>query len=298
MIGRCLTFISPVGLSLKDRQLVVVFKDRPDERHTVPVEDLGMVIIDNPQVTVTVPLLNALAEQNVGVVFCNGKGIPDSMLWNLNANYNQCAVLNAQLSLDGRVKRKLWRQTVQCKIRNQMQLLDLAGKDGFKLKPYLKGTASEEGAEKMEGIAARVYFQQLFGEDFIRDRSQTGINAMLNYGYTILRAACVKALLGAGLFPALGLYHHHRANAFPLADDVMEPYRPFVDELVLSQWLNGSVELDRQVKAELTRVLYCDVRMGGLTRPLNIGLQMTAASVADCVKGDAANINYPSLDDL
>lgn len=294
MIGRCLTFISPVTLSLKDQQLVVTFKDTPDERHTAPIEDLGVVIIDNPQISVTIPLLNALAENNVAVVFCNGKGIPSSVLWNMDTNHNQCAILNAQITLDGRVKRKLWRQIIVSKISNQAALLRKLGKDADRLEPFYTFTTDKE-VENKEGIAARLYFQELFGDAFVRDRSQPGINAMLNYGYTILRAASIKTLLGSGLFPAIGLFHHHRANAFPLADDMMEPYRPFVDEIVFDLYANGVSDLNRSAKQQLTSVLYCDTTFEKVKRPLSIGLQMTAASIAECILGNKTYIKYPIL---
>lgn len=294
MIGRTVTFVSSVVLSLKNNQMVVVFKDRPDEKHTIPVEDLGVVIIDNPQVSITVPLLNALASNNVAVVFCNEKGVPDSILWNLDTNYSQCSVLNNQIETDGRQKRKWWRQTIQSKIQNQMGLLQKLGKDADVLKSFVSDAKDKDLANK-EGIAARLYFQELFGPDFIRDRTQPGINAMLNYGYTILRTACIKSLLGSGIFPAIGLFHHHRANAFPLADDIMEPYRPYVDEIVFMEWANGENELNRQTKSRLVNVLYGDTEFEKVTRPLHIGLQMTAASLAGCYKGEKGEISYPLI---
>ncbi len=294
MIGRTVTFISPVVLSLKNNQMVVVFKDRPEEKHTIPVEDLGVVMIDNPQVSITVPLLNVFASNNVAVVFCNEKGVPASILWNLDTNYSQCSVLNNQIEADGRQKRKWWRQTIQSKIQNQMGLLQKLGKDADVLKPFVSDAKDKDLSNK-EGIAARLYFQELFGPDFIRDRTQPGINAMLNYGYTILRTSCIKSLLVSGVFPAIGLFHHHRANAFPLADDIMEPYRPYVDEIVFMEWANGESELNRQTKSKLVNVLYGDTKFEKVTRPLHIGLQMTAASLAGCYKGDKGEISYPLI---
>ena len=288
-------FTSPARLSLKHNQLVLVFKDRPDETHTIPIEDLGMVIIDNPQISISLPLLNALSDNNVAIVFCNDKGVPSSILWNLDANYTQCLVLNAQIDADGRQKRKWWRQTILAKITNQARLLQKIGKEGNKLSPFYTFQTDKE-IESKEGIAARIYFQELFGKDFIRDRNQPGINAMLNYGYTILRSACIKSLLGAGLFPAIGIHHHHRENPFPLADDVMEPYRPYVDELVFMLWANGLSELDKKCKSELIGILYSDVRLGKIIRPLQIGLQMTAASLAACYKNERADISYPVVE--
>lgn len=294
MIGRTVTFVSPVSLSLKDKQMVVVFKDKPDEKHTLPVEDLRVVIIDNPQISLTVPLLNALSANNVAVVFCNEKGVPSSLLWNLDTNYSQCSVLNSQIVCDGRQKRKWWRQTVQSKIQNQIGLLQKLGKDAKILSPFMTDSKDKD-LENKEGVAARLYFQELFGPGFIRNRAESGINAMLNYGYTILRTACIKALLGAGVFPAIGLFHHHRSNAFPLADDIMEPFRPYVDEIVFLEWADGATGLDRQTKSELVNVLYCDTVFQKITRPLHIGLQITAASLAECYKGNRGEISYPKI---
>ena len=145
-------------------------------------------------------------------------------------------------------------------------------------------------------IASIIYWNELFGEDFIRSREGSSPNNLLNYGYTLLRAAVARALMGSGLFPAFGIFHRNRYNAFPLADDIMEPYRPFVDEIVFDLWANGERELTKQIKADLIHILYVDTRFGKLLRPLEVGLTFTTASLAKCFAGEAKRLSYPLLE--
>ena len=222
MLKRTLLFTSPVYLSLKDEQLVVCFKDTPDDKRTIPIEDIGFVLIDNPMVSITMPLVNKLADNNIALIFCNEKSMPNAMLQNLDTHSLQCEILNKQIAIGEVLRKNLWKQTVEAKIKNQSKLLMKLGKDGNVLKPYYSNVKSGD-ADNREGAAARIYWMRLFGNDFVRDRNLPGINSLLNYGYTILRAATTRALMGAGLLPAIGIFHHNRSNAFPLADDIMEP---------------------------------------------------------------------------
>lgn len=150
-------------------------------------------------------------------------------------------------------------------------------------------------SDNREGIAAKIYWKEMFGKDFVRDRVGESPNNMLNYGYTLLRAAVARALMGSGLFPAFGLFHRNRYNAFPLADDIMEPYRPFVDELVFYLYANGERELTKQVKADLMHLFYVDTYFDKVTRPLELGLSITTASLAKCLSGVNKKIVYPML---
>lgn len=294
MLKRSVVFQNPAMLSLKDRQLVVRLKDFPDEKRTIPIEDLGFVMIDNALVSITMPLLNALSENNIAVVFCNEKGMPASMLQNLDTNNTQGEVLQNQLNATEPLKKNLWKQVVEAKIRNQSSLLTKYGRNGEQLKPYYKNVASGD-SNNNEGIAARIYFQELFGKSFVRNRDLPGTNALLNYGYTVLRAATARAVMSSGLFPALGLFHHNRSNAFPLADDMMEPYRPFVDEIVFQLLKDGKENLDKEAKGRLIRVLYSDTCFPKTTRPLDIGLSMTMASLAKCLAKEQKNLSLPAL---
>lgn len=294
MLKRTLVFSNPVRLSLRNRQLVLAYKDDPENTTTVPIEDIGVVVVENQQVSVTLPLLNALTENEVQVVFCNASGMPSSMLLGFEGNNLQGETLRNQMSCGEVLKKQLWKQIVESKIRNQSRLLDKVGQEGACLRPYYSNVKSGD-ADNREGSAARIYFQRLFGADFVRDRTLPGINALLNYGYTILRAAVSRAIVSSGLFPAIGLFHHNRSNAFPLADDLMEPYRPFVDEAVYDLLMQGSMELTKDAKAKLIMVLYADTEFENVNRPLSVGLSMTTSSLVRCYAKDCLKLSLPSL---
>ena len=294
MLKRSLVFMHPATLSLRNGQMVIIRKEIPDEKLTVPIEDIVLVIINHPMVSLTIPLLNALTEQNVAVIFCNEKGMPASMLYNLQGNTTQGETLRNQLEAGEVLKKTLWKQIIEAKIKNQAALLDKMGKDGSILKPLYTNVKSGD-SDNREGIAARLYWTGLFGRDFSRDRNIPGTNTLLNYGYSILRAAVTRALVSSGLFPALGIFHHHRSNAFPLSDDLMEPFRPFVDEIVFELTAQGEAELNTATKSRLIRVLYVDTYFSKVTRPLSVGLSMTMASLAKCYAKEQKKLVVPLL---
>lgn len=294
MIKRTLVFSNPAQLTMKNGQLVISLKELPDEKRTVPIEDIGVVLIDNPMVSITIPLLNALADNNVAVIVCNQKGMPNAMLQNLETNNFQNEVLRNQLAVGEVLKKQLWKQVVESKIKNQSLLLQKKGHRGEVLKSYYTNVKSGD-SDNREGIAARIYWNELFGKDFVRDRNLPGVNVLLNYGYSVLRAATARALMSSGLFPALGLFHHHRSNAFPLADDMMEPYRPFVDEIVYNLFTQGKGELNTETKGSLIRVLFCDTYFEKVMRPLSIGLSVTTASLVKCYAKEQKYLQLPVL---
>lgn len=294
MLKRTLVFSNPMSLSLKNCQLVLAFKDDPDNKMTIPIEDIGVVIIENQQVSITVPLMNALIEGNVQVVVCNDRGMPSAMLQSLESNNLQGENLRNQMNAGEVLKKQLWKQIVEAKIRNQAALLNKVGQEGDILKQYYRNVKSGD-SDNREGIAARVYFSELFGESFIRDRTLPGINALLNYGYTILRAATARALVSSGLLPAIGIFHHNRSNAFPLADDIMEPYRPYVDEIVYALSMQGKMELTKDVKADLIQVLYADTQFSKVIRPLSVGLTFTSSSLSKCFAKEQTRLSLPLM---
>lgn len=295
MLKRTLFFSTPLDLTLRNNQLVVSTRQMPEEKNSVPIEDIGFVVLENQQINITLPLLNALSDNNVAVIICGDNYMPNSMLLNLDSNRIQSEVYRAQIEASEPLKKGLWKQIVEAKIRNQAALLNKLGKDGDKLKPYYSNVKSGD-SDNREGIAAKVYWSELFGEEFIRSREGSSPNNLLNYGYTLLRAAVARALMGSGLFPAFGVFHRNRYNAFPLADDIMEPYRPFVDEIVFDLYANGERELTKQVKADLIHLLYTDTRFDKLLRPLEVGLTFTTASLAKCFAGKAKRLSYPLLE--
>ena len=292
MIKQTLMFTSPVALSLKYGQLVVKSLD-DDKTLTRPVEDLGFVIIDNPMISLTIPLLNELAANNVAVIICDKKQMPQAMLQPLVGNTTLQESYQFQIDASAPLKKQIWKQLVEAKIKNQAALLDRVGKEGKILKPFYSNVKSGD-ADNREGAAARVYWSQLFEDGFKRERKGDSPNQFLNYGYTILRAAVARALVGSGLYPAFGIFHRNRYNAFPLADDVMEPYRPFVDEVVYLHYRDEeSIELDKPTKAKLLRVLFADVKIGNVTRPLEVALSLTTASLAKMLNGNSQHLSLP-----
>ena len=274
----------------------MIIKDKGDSGTcaSVPVEDIGYVILENQEISITMPLLNALADNNAAVIVCSDRFMPNAMLMNLDANSTQGESFRAQLSAKEPLKKNIWKQIVEAKIRNQAALLHKLGKDGDVLKPYYKNVKNGD-SDNREGVAAKLYWDELFDGQFMRFRTGPSPNEMLNYGYTVLRAAVARSLTGSGLLPAIGIFHRNRYSAFPLADDVMEPYRPFVDEIVFHLYANGEDSLNKYSKSEILKLLYKDTFFENTTRPLDIGLSMTTASLVRCYNGLQKKIIYPLL---
>ena len=294
MIKQTLMFTSPVILSLKNRQLVITSKENGDKL-TRPIEDIGFVIIDNPMVSVTMPVLNELTENNVAVILCDKHQMPHSMLMPLEGNTTLQESYKYQIEASAPLKKQMWKQLIETKIRNQADLLTRMGKDGTVLKSFYQNVKSGD-ADNREGAAARIYWTKLFEDGFKRARDGDAPNLFLNYGYAILRAAVARALIGSGLYPAFGIFHRNRYNAFPLADDVMEPYRPFVDEVVYSLYNDDkTIELDKHNKGKILRVLFSDVKIGNLTRPLEIALSVTSSSMVRMFKGEITKLSLPRM---
>lgn len=293
MLKRTLFFGKPSRLSVKDKQLVIGLKEN-DEIHQVPVEDIGYVVIENQQISFSVPLLQELMANNVAVIFCDASHMPNSMLLNLEGHHLQSEMFRFQIEASEPLKKNLWKQTVEAKIRNQSLLLHKLGKNGSLLKPFYCNVKSGD-TDNREGAAAKVYWQEMFGPDFIRDRYGVCPNNLLNYAYIVLRAAVARALTGSGLLPTLGLFHHNRYNAFCLADDIMEPYRPFADEIVFQLFQEGQQELTTEIKADILKILANDVCFDNTTRPLMVGLSQTTASLSRCFTGEQKKIVYPEI---
>lgn len=293
MVKRTLFFANPCRLSMRNAQLVIENHETAEVK-TVPIEDIGVVLIENQMVTFTIPAINALTENNCAVVLCDGKHMPVSMLMSLDSNSVQAETYRFQTEASLPLKKNLWKQVVEAKIRNQANLLTELGKDGALLKAYYSNVKSGD-SDNREGLAARIYWDALFDGSFQRARKGEDPNAILNYGYAILRAGMARSIMGSGLFPAFGLFHKNRYNAFPLADDLMEPYRPYVDQIVYNLASEGINELNSTSKQALLRLLFIDTRFKDMTRPLEIGLTMTTASLVKCLRGEQKQLSFPVL---
>lgn len=295
MLKRTIIISSPARVSLANCQLVCANMD-DESKISAPVEDLGVVIVENQRTVFTIPALNALADNNTMLVFCDSHMMPNAVLTGLNVNSTQSEMLRAQVSMiDSSMNKRLWKQIVEAKIRNQSSLLDKLGMVGANLKP-LYSNVNFGDTDNREGAAARIYWKTLFGKEFSREREGNAPNNMLNYGYAVLRSAVVRALIGSGLNPSFGIFHRNRYNPMPLADDIMEPFRPFVDEIVIDIFRNGETSLTKEIKTRLVNVLSCDTRYGDIRRPLQVGLSMTTASLGKCYLNKEKTLFFPKLE--
>lgn len=295
MIKRTLFFGNFVRLSTKDKQLIIEDKETGELTQT-PVEDLGFVVFDNPTIVLTQNLLQEFAENNVAVVFCNKKHHPSSLLFHLDTNQIQTEIFALQINSKEPLKKQLWQQTIKAKIKNQAELLKSQNKNYEPLLYYSKKVKSGDTSNE-EAKAARVYWKTLLGKEFIRDRDGDPPNSALNYGYAILRAAVARALSGSGLLPTLGIHHKNRYNSYCLADDIMEPYRPFVDLIVYNNKseLFENWELTKEIKAQLLSVLSMDVLINKNKSPLMVALSQSSSSLAKCLSGDSKKLKYPKF---
>lgn len=293
MIKQTLFFATPVRLSLKDCQLVISWKNSSDQT-TRPIEDIGCVVLENQMISITLPLINELVKNNVAVILCDNKQMPTAMLQSLDANATQAESIKYQLAASEPTKKQAWKQIIEAKIKNQASMLSSIGINSDILKGFFANVKSGD-SDNREGIAARVYWKKLFGEGFKRERDGLPPNSLLNYGYSILRAATARALLGSGLLPNLGIFHKSRYNAFPLADDIMEPYRPYVDEIVFHLYSKGVTELNKDSKYEILRLLNCDVNIGKVKRPLQIALTITTASLVKYYNKEINKLSLPFI---
>lgn len=293
MLKRTIFLSTPLNATVHYGQLVISSIDKDESNFSkIPIEDVGNVIIDNQRVKISIPALNELADHNVGVIICDNKGMPKSMLNPLESNTLQGQRYKIQLEATQPSKKIIWQQLVESKIRNQSELLNRLGKDGSLLKPYYNNVKSGD-SDNREGIAARIYWSKLFNGEFTRSRDGFPPNNLLNYGYAILRAATARAIVSAGLLPALGIHHHNRSNAFPLADDFMEPFRPFVDRTVYELYINGVSHLDKGAKSALISLLYCDISIDDKLHPLSVALEMLCTSAIKIMSGEGKKLKAP-----
>ncbi|PCE63111.1 type II CRISPR-associated endonuclease Cas1 [Sediminicola luteus] len=298
MIKRTLFFGNPAYLSTRNEQLVVRYPNDEMPEKTIPIEDLGFVVLENPQITLTHGLLMKLVQNKTAVITCDRQHLPCGYLQPLVGHSEQTERMRYQLNASQPLKKQLWQQTVMAKIENQAQHLLLRQKNALKLKRWAKVVKSGD-AENHEAIAAAYYFQHLFNgiEDFSRNQKGVAPNQLLNYGYAILRAVCARALCGSGLLPSVGIFHRNKYNAFCLADDIMEPYRPFVDFLVYDIAASGCTlePMNTRLKSELLRLPALDVYIDGKQSPLMVAMSRTTNSVFDCFLGSSRKILYPEI---
>ncbi|SNS16426.1 CRISP-associated protein Cas1 [Belliella buryatensis] len=295
MIKRTLFFGNPAYLSTKNEQLHISFPEADKADRTVPIEDLGMVVLENQQITITNGLLAKLTDRKVAVVSCNAQHLPEGLLLPMQGHSEQTERVRYQLEASQPLKKNLWQQTVSAKIKNQYALLQEKGKESKRMEYLYKNVSSGDTANH-EAQAAAIYWQKLFEiPDF--NRGQLGIppNNLLNYGYAILRAVIARALVSSGMLPGVGIWHRNKYNAYCLADDIMEPYRPYVDLVVshIVETQDDYSELTTELKKELLSIPALDVKIDGQKSPLMVAASRTTSSLFECFAGISRKIIYP-----
>ncbi len=309
MIKRTLCFSNPAYLSLRNAQLVIKLPEvekadvsdsfKREATTTIPIEDIGVVVLDNKQITITQGVLEALLENNCAVITCDSSHLPVGLMLPLCGNTTQNERFRCQLDASLPLKKQLWQQTVQYKIRNQAAVLQMT--HGSVARNMLAWAADVKSgdSDNLEARAAVFYWRNLFADipNFTREREGVAPNNLLNYGYAILRAIVARGLVASGLLPTLGIHHHNRYNAYCLADDIMEPYRPYVDALVVKLRQRGAVgdELSIEMKRELLQIPTLDVTIGGKRSPLMVAVGQTTASLYRCFNGEQRKITYPEM---
>lgn len=300
MIKRTLYFGNPARLTRRDAQFLVSFPEESgQEPRTVPIEDIGIVILDHPQVQIGQALLSSLLENNVAVLCTDNKHMPAGMFLNFQGHSEIAERHASQIESSLPLKKNLWQQTIEQKLYNQAMLLKRYGQTCDDILGLSQRVKSGD-PDNYEGQGAALYWRRLFDPElgFKRGRYEDGPNSLLNYGYAILRGVVARSVCGSGLLPSLGIHHRNKYNPFCLADDLMEPYRPFVDALVC-QIVDSDVdysELTPALKKELLQIPVLDVDMEGEKSPLMIATQRTTASVARCFDGSSRKILYPQLE--
>ena len=296
MIKKTLYFGNPSYLSLQRNQLCIQRKETRDiSECTRPIEDIGVLILDHPQITITHGAIRALQENKAVVVSCNEQHLPNSILLPLVGHSEQSKRYRIQLDASEPLKKRLWQQTIQAKIQNQNRVLEYLGQDTKRL-AVLENRIKSGDPENREGQAA-AYYWSCFLEDFIRDRFGPEPNGLLNYGYAILRSMVARALISTGLHLSLGIHHKNKYNPLCLADDIMEPFRPFVDILVHEIFTDQELPNyhSKEVKRQLLGISQVDGLFKMNRRPLMVGLAQTTASLYSCYEGTRRKIVYPQL---
>lgn len=292
MLKKSILLENKASIATKNKQLVIKSEIRES---SIPIEDIGFLVIDNQEIYISIPAMNLLIENNTSVIICNTNHLPNGMFLNLNSHHIQQEIFKNQINASEPLKKQLWQQTICEKIKNQGVLLEkiTEQKNSFE---FLASKVLSGDTTNMEGVAASQYWKSFFEIKFKRERFGDYPNNFLNYGYAILRAATARALSGSGLLNTLGIHHKSKYNAFALADDVMEPFRPIVDEKVFELMQKyDEQELNTLLKSELLQILTRTVYFKEEKSPLMVALQKTASSLQQCYTGERKKIKYPKL---
>ncbi len=298
MIKKIINIDNPAYLSAKLEQLIINFKDEEKASETIPFEEIGVLIFNNMQITASAVCLSKLNEYKAALVICDDSHLPSGLMLAFDGNFEQTERIKKQINLKLVNKKQAWAQIIRTKINNQSILLELLGKD-FQTLRALKDKVQSGDKTNREAVAAKYYWGYLFdNHNFYRDRYGPYPNNMLNYGYAILRAITARSIVAAGLHPSIGLHHHNQYNSYCLADDLMEPFRPFVDYLVLrifEQYPEEVLKLPQEIRKKLLNIAFVDSEIDGIKHPLQNSVQITANSLFKFINGKTKKLDLPNL---
>ncbi len=295
MIKRTLFFSNPAYLSTKNKQLVIKYPEDDKETKTIPIEDVGMLVLENQQITITNGLISKLIQNKAAIINCDSFHLPISLLQPLVGHSEQTERIRHQLNASVPLQKNLWQQTISVKIINQANFLEKQGVPARKMYKWANEVKSGD-LENHESRAAVYYWKHIFKlENFTRQPQGNPPNQLLNYGYAILRGITARALVSSGMLPSVGIFHHNKYNAFCLADDIMEPYRVYVDVLVNDIIHSGESydEMNTSLKMSLLHLPVMDVLLDGKQSPLMVAMSRTTNSLYECFAGISRKILYP-----
>jgi len=316
MLKRTLYFGNPAHLYMRHAQLCIADvrkreTEDMDKVISIPIEDIGVVLLDHAQITITQTLIACLLENNTALITCNEQHLPTGLMLPLSVNTTQTEKFKAQISATEPLKKQLWAQTVSAKLRNQAAVLRLTSAPAphqakrQEVADWLIKFSKEMKSgdpDNLEARGAAMYWPVVFGgiiaeTTFKRDRDGLPPNHLLNYGYAIVRAVVARQLVASGMLPTLGIFHRNKYNAYCLADDIMEPYRPYVDILLVTLIQQGLpyAELTKEIKEKLLKLPDMDVVIDGENSKLMVAMQLTSSSLMKCFEGKAKKVIYPEL---
>ncbi len=295
MIKRTVVLSKPSYLSTKQEQMVIRYPGEDEDKIRVPIEDIGLVLLESQQITITNGLLNKLVENKAVVVSCDKKHMPASLTLPMSGHTLSGERYKHQIKASLPLKKGLWKQTIKAKLINQGRVLEFLGEDPEPLYKWSKKVLSGDSGFH-ESRAAAYYWPRLIkSPTFRRDPEGDPPNNLFNYTYAILRGIIARALVGSGLLPGLGIFHKNKYNSYPLADDIMEPYRPLADALVMDLYMSCEKhpKLDTFTKSNLLTLPTMDVLVGGNKSPLMVAASRTSNSLYECFEGTRRKILYP-----
>lgn len=294
MIGRIVEVADDRRHLFASRGFMVV-RDTEGERRElgqVPLDDIAAVIANAHGLSYTNNLLVALAERGAPFVLCAANHNAIGMLWPIDGNHQQAKRFDAQIGASRSLQKRLWSSIVRSKLQQQAAALEATGAAVAPLATLVAKVRSGD-PDNIEAQGARRYWALLFGDDFRRDQNGGGVNALLNYGYTVFRAATARAIVAAGLHPTLGLHHSNEGNPMRLVDDLMEPFRPIVDLHVWHMYRTGETDVTPDTKRSLVRALYDDMQTSSGATPVMVCMQRLAVSLAQIYLGESESLDVP-----